>query len=63
MKETRPYPDKPWIVLYTPGFWLSLIIPAFYRYEVDTSHPEWIEKVLKPAIEKAKKIKPFRCES
>lgn len=57
MKTTRPYKDKPWLVLKTPSWSERYLLGLCSQMEVDTSHPEWTEKVLIPMIEKAKNIK------
>lgn len=52
-KISRPYKDKPWIVVKHAGFWASLM-GVCDTIEIDTSHPEWIKQVLIPTIEKYK---------
>lgn len=57
MKTSRPFKDKPWLVLEESGFWESLFCGYHWRLRLDTSHPEWFEKVFKPTIEKLARLK------
>ena len=58
MKESRPYKDKPWIVLKETNFWDWLLGSRLrWKLSIDTKHPEWINQVLKPTIEEFKKAK------
>lgn len=54
--KSRPFKDKPWIILEEPSFWESLFFDDWSRMYVDTKHSEWIKMVLK-TNETLKKIK------
>jgi len=58
MKTSRPYKDKPWILMDKPSFWERLFYPnARTRMYIDTQHPEWIKQVLIPTINELKNAK------
>ena len=52
MKVSRPYKDRPWLVLKRSNWLEDILGMGWWSMEVDTSHPEWTEKVLMPAIKK-----------
>jgi hypothetical protein len=54
MKTSRPYKDKPWIILEESSRWEDIMGLGYYRIRIEKS-PEWVEKVLNPTIEKFKK--------
>lgn len=56
MKQSRPFKDKPWLILEESSFWESLFFGSNTRIMVDTKHPEWIKMILE-TNEKLKNIK------
>jgi hypothetical protein len=55
MKISRPYKDKPWLVMEESGFWESLFFGCTTRVYIDTKHPEWWNKVVLPTIKEMRK--------
>lgn len=51
MTKKRPYKDKPWIVIESPN-WFESLLGVTVRLYIDTTHSEWVNKVLAPAISK-----------
>jgi len=56
MKQSRPFKDKPWLILEESSFLETLFFGTRSRMYVDTKHSEWIKMVLK-TNENLKKIK------
>lgn len=55
MTKSRPFKDKPWLILEETSFLETLFFGSRSRMYVDTKHPEWIKRMLK-TNENLKKI-------
>lgn len=58
MVQSRPFKDRPWIILEESSFLESLFYGPYARIKIDTKHPDWIKMML----ETNKKLKDIKIK-
>lgn len=56
MIQSRPFKDRPWLIMEESSFWESLFFGSRTRIYVDEKHPDWI-KIILETNKKLKNIK------